>query len=158
MATLIRTRHFVRRSDLNSGNNPAADANGQIHVKSGDRIPGIPRHRANIVVDYAVVSQLSVGAEAVVQSNSYRFGDESNVTAPVGGYTVLNLNANYRPIDHLSLFVVVNNVLNKRYDTYGTFGPIGDVPWPNIPGGVMDPRTGSPGTPITAYGGARLSF
>jgi iron complex outermembrane receptor protein len=144
--------------DLNSPNNPAADGNGQIQVNPGDRIPGIPRHRANVVLDYSVTSQLSVGAEAVVQSNVVRFGDEANLTAPVGGYAVVNLNAAYRPIDHLSLFVVVNNVLNKRYDTYGTFGPIGDVPWPNIPGGVSDPRTASPGTPIVAYGGVRLSF
>ena len=110
------------------------------------------------MMDYSVTSRWSVGGEAVVQSNVYRFGDESNLTAPVGGYAVLDLNAAYRPIDHLTLFVVVNNVLNKRYDTYGGFGPIGDVPWPNIPGGVSDPRTASPGTPIVAYGGVRLSF
>ncbi len=144
--------------DLNSGSNPAADDNGQIHVNPGDRIPGIPRHRANLVVDYSVTSQLSVGGEAIAQSSAYRFGDESNLTAPVGGYGILDLNAAYHPIDHLTLFVVVNNVLNKRYDTYGGFGPIGDVPWPNIPGGVTDPRTASPGTPVVAYGGVRLSF
>jgi iron complex outermembrane receptor protein len=144
--------------DLNSGSNPAADDNGQIHVNPGDRIPGVPRHRANLVVDYSVTPQLSVGGETVVQSSAYRFGDESNLTAPVGGYAILDLNAAYRPIDHLTLFVVVNNVLNKRYDTYGGFGPIGDVPWPNIPGGVTDPRTASPGTPVVAYGGVRLSF
>jgi iron complex outermembrane receptor protein len=144
--------------DLNSGSNPAADDNGQIHVNPGDRIPGIPRHRANLVIDYSVTSQWSVGGEAVAQSSAYRFGDESNLTAPVGGYALLDLNAAYRPIDHLTLFVVVNNVLNKRYDSYGGFGPIGDVPWPNIPGGVTDSRTASPGTPVVAYGGVRLSF
>jgi iron complex outermembrane receptor protein len=143
---------------VNSVNSPAADANGHIQVNPGDRIPGIPRHRANLVVDYSLTTAWSVGAEAVVQSSAFRFGDESNATAPVGGYAVLNLNAAYQPIDHVALFVVVNNALNKRYDTYGTFGPIGDVPWPNIPGGVNDPRTASPGTPITAYGGVRLSF
>jgi iron complex outermembrane receptor protein len=143
---------------VNSVNSPAADANGHIQVNPGDRIPGIPRHRANLVVDYSLTAAWSVGAEAVVQSSVFRFGDESNATAPVGGYAVLNLNAAYQPIDHVALFVVVNNALNKRYDTYGTFGPIGDVPWPNIAGGVNDPRTASPGTPITAYGGVRLSF
>jgi iron complex outermembrane receptor protein len=143
---------------VNSVNSPAADANGHIEVNPGDRIPGIPRHRANLVVDYSLTTAWSVGAEAVVQSSVFRFGDESNATAPVGGYAVLNLNAAYQPIDHVALFVVVNNALNKRYDTYGTFGPIGDVPWPNIAGGVNDPRTASPGTPITAYGGVRLSF
>jgi len=143
---------------LNSVNSPAADANGHIQVNPGDRIPGVPRHRANIVVDYYLTTQWSVGVEGIVQSSVYRFGDESNETAPVGGYAVVDLNAAYRPINNLTIFVVVNNALNKRYDTYGTFGPIGDVPWPNIPGGVTDPRTASPGTPIVAYGGVRLSF
>jgi outer membrane receptor protein involved in Fe transport len=143
---------------LNSGNNPAADGNGQIQVSPGDRIPGIPRHRANVVVDYSITSHWSVGGEAVVQSSVYRFGDESNSSAPVGGYTIIDLNAAFRPVDNFTVFVVVNNALNKRYDTYGTFGPIGDVPWPNIPGGVTDPRTASPGMPIAAYGGVRLTF
>ena len=144
--------------DLNSGSNPAADANGQIQVTPGDRIPGIPRHRANLLLDYAITPAFSVGCEATIQSNVVRFGDESNLNAPVGGYGLLNLNAAYRPVDHLTVFVVVNNALNKRFDTYGSFGPIGDVPWPNIPGGVSDPRTAVPGMPIAAYGGVRLSF
>jgi iron complex outermembrane receptor protein len=71
---------------------------------------------------------------------------------------VVDLNAAYRPFDHLTLFGVVNNVFDKRYYTYGSFAAVSDVPWPNIPGGVTDPRTASPGTPITVYGGARLSF
>ena len=94
-----------------------------------------------------------------MQSNVYRFGDEANLTQPLGGYAVVDLNAAYRPYrSHLTLFGVVNNVFDKRYDTYGSFGPVSDVPWPNIPGGVTDPRTASPGTPITVYGGVRLIF
>ena len=31
---------------------PAADANGNEQVLPGDRIPGIPRHRGNFVLDY----------------------------------------------------------------------------------------------------------
>jgi outer membrane receptor protein involved in Fe transport len=139
-------------------NSPAADANGNEQVQPGDRIPGIPLHRGNLVVDYTVRRHLSVGGSVVAQSNAYRFGDEANLTAPLGGYTIVDLNAALRPNDHLTLFAVVNNVFDKRYYTYGAFGPVGDVPWPNIPGGVSDPRTASPGTPITVYGGLRVSF
>jgi outer membrane receptor protein involved in Fe transport len=110
------------------------------------------------VVDYEVNGRLSVGGSAQVQSNVYRFGDEANLTQPMGGYAFVDLNAAFRAGDRLTLFVTVNNVFDKRYYTYGSFGPVGDVPWPNIPGGVTDPRTASPGTPITAYGGVRLSF
>jgi outer membrane receptor protein involved in Fe transport len=137
---------------------PAADANGNEQVLPGDRIPGIPKHRGNVVADYSLTSRFSVGASAVTQSNTYRFGDEANLTAPLGGYTVVDLNAAYRPSDGVTLFAVVNNALDKRYYTYGSFGPVGDVPWPNVPGGVTDPRTASPGTPITFYGGMRVLF
>jgi outer membrane receptor protein involved in Fe transport len=139
-------------------NSPSADANGNEQVLRGARIPGIPLHRGTFAVDYAVTERFSVGGSAVVQSNVYRFGDEANLTQPLGGYTVVDLNAVFRPTDRVTLFGIVNNVFDKRFYTYGTFGPVSDVPWPNIPGGVTDPRTASPGTPITAYGGLRLTF
>ena len=71
---------------------------------------------------------------------------------------MLNLNTAYRVTRNLSLFALVNNVANERYDTYGGFGPVGDVPFPAVPGGVTDPRTASPGTPIAGYGGVRVTF
>jgi outer membrane receptor protein involved in Fe transport len=139
-------------------NSPAADDNGNEQVLPGDRIPGIPKHRGNVVADYSLTSRISVGASAVVQSSVYRFGDEANLTAPLGGYTTVDLNAAYRPNDAVTLFAVLNNAFDKRYYTYGTFGPVGDVPWPNVPGGVNDARTASPGTPIAVYGGVRVTF
>lgn len=142
----------------NSLDNPKADANGQIHVTTGDRIPGVPRHRANLVINYSLTSRWTVGGDAVVQSSAYRFGDDSNLTSPLAGYAILNLNASYRSADTFVLFVVINNILGKRYDLFGTFGPVGDVPWPNIPSGVTDTRTASPGTPVTAFGGVRIFF
>jgi outer membrane receptor protein involved in Fe transport len=143
---------------LNSGSNPAADANGNIQVEPGDRIPGIPRHRATLTVDWSVTDRWTVGASAVAQSDAYRFGDEANQTKPVGGYLVVDLNTAWRVSRQVTLFALVNNAFDTRYDTYGAFGPVGDVPWPNVPGGVTDPRTASPGTPIAAYGGVRVGF
>jgi iron complex outermembrane receptor protein len=107
---------------------PAANANGEEQVLPGDRIPGIPRHRVNLVLDYSLTDRWSVGGSAVTQSDAYRFGDEANLTQPVGGYTLVDLNAAFHAGHHLTLFAVVNNALNKRYDTYGSFGPVGDVP------------------------------
>jgi len=139
-------------------NSPAADANGNEQVLPGARIPGIPLHRGNVVVDYELTGHLSVGGSAVAQSNVYRFGDEANLTQPLSGYTVVDLNAAYRPSNRITLFAIVNNVFDRRYDTYGSFGPVSDVPWPNIPKGVTDSRTASPGMPVTLYGGLRLTF
>ncbi len=143
---------------LNSGSNPDADANGNIQVEPGDRIPGVPGRRADLTVSYAVTGRWSVGGSAIAQSSAFRFGDEANLTKPVGGYMVVDLNTAWRLSDHITLFALVNNAFNARYDTYGAFGPVGDVPWPNVPGGVTDPRTASPGAPIAGYGGVRVGF
>ena len=142
---------------LNTGS-PAANADGEELVVPGDQIPGIPRHRANFVLDCNVTERWNLGGSVVTQSSAYRFGDEANLTQPLPGYTVVDLDTALHIGGHVTLFAVVNNVLNRRYDTYGSFGPLGDVPWPNVPGGVTDPRTADPGTPITAYGGVRISF
>ncbi len=149
---------FLTALLLDSGSNPAADALGQIQIRPGDELPGIPRHRANLVVEFAMTDRFSIGGSVIAQGSAYRFGDEANLTPPLAGYTVVDLNAAYRPAEHVTLFAVTNNVLNKGYDTYGSFGPVGDVPWPNVPGGVSDPRTASPGTPRVVYGGVRVTF
>lgn len=149
---------FQNYLTLNSGDNPAADANGLIHVVPGDRIPGIPLHRGTIVADYKVTDRWTVGGNAVLQSSLYRFGDEANQTKPVGGYVLLGFNTSYRVTDNVTVFGVVNNLTNRNYQTYGAFGPVGDVPWNFIPGGVSDSRTANPGTPIAGYGGVKVTF
>jgi outer membrane receptor protein involved in Fe transport len=143
---------------LGSGSNPDADANGNEHVVPGDRIPGIPQHRGTAVVQYNVTDQWLVGGNAILQSSQYRFGDEANLTKPVGGYVTVGFNTAYKITSAITLFAVLNNAFNQRYDTYGTFGPIADVPWPNVPGGVTDPRTAVPGSPLTGYGGVKVTF
>jgi outer membrane receptor protein involved in Fe transport len=143
---------------LGSDSNPGADSNGNEHVEPGDRLPGIPRHRGTVVVEYHVTEKWLVGASAILQSAQYRFGDEANLTKPVGGYGVVDLHSSYKIADSITVFGVLNNAFNERYDTYGTFGPIADVPWPTVPGGVTDPRTAVPGMPIAGYGGVKVTF
>ncbi len=143
---------------LGSASNPAANADGEEQVVPGDRLPGIPQHRGTIVVEYNLTDRWIVGGNAILQSSQFRFGDEANLTKPVGGYALLNLNTSYQITRNISVFGILNNVFDHRYQTYGTFGPIADVPWPNVPGGVTDPRTAVPGTPLTGYGGVWVSF
>ena len=143
---------------LNSPDNPGADANGQIQVVKGDRIPGVPEHRGSLVVDYELTDRLTVGTSMVAQSSAFRFGDEANVAKPVGGWYVLNLNASYRVTDHVAVFALADNVLDRRYDTYGSFGPVSALPFAFVPGGVTDTRTASPAAPVTLYGGVRVTF
>jgi outer membrane receptor protein involved in Fe transport len=143
---------------LGSDSNPDADAHGNEHVAAGDRIPGIPEHRGTLVVEYQITDRWTLGGSAILSSDEYRFGDEANLTKPVGGYVVVNLDTSYRITDHITLFGLVNNVTDRTYDTYGSFGPVGDISWPHVPGGVTDSRTASPGSPIAGYGGVKVRF
>ncbi len=143
---------------LGSGSNPRADADGNEHVRPGDRIPGVPTHRGTIVLEYNLTDRWEIGGNAILQSSAYRFGDEANLTKPVGGYVTIGFNTDYKITSAITVFGVLNNAFNHRYDTYGTFGPIADVPWPNVPGGVTDPRTAVPASPLTGYGGIKVRF
>ena len=48
--------------------------------------------------------------------------DEANLTQPVGGYTVVDLDASFRANNRVTLFALVNNAFDKRFDTYGHSG------------------------------------
>ncbi len=143
---------------LGSADNPGADANGNEHVQPGDRLPGIPLHRGTMLADYKITDRWTLGASAQLTSSQERFGDEANLGKPVGGAVVVNMDTSYRITDHVILFGEVENLTDRRYDTYGGYGPVDAIPFPHVPGGVTDPRTASPGSPIAGYGGVRVSF
>lgn len=135
--------------------NPGADANGQIHVKPGDRMPGIPLQQIKIGADWQIDPQWSVGARATASTGEVLFGDEANLTPSTGAYFVLNANASYKVTQHLELFAVVQNILNAKYATYGTFSDPTSIPCPQC--GTSTTAL-SPAPPISAYGGVRVTF
>ncbi len=142
---------------LDSSLNPGANANGQIQVRPGDHLPGIPLQQLKLGVDWQVTPAWTVGARGILSAGEYLFGDEANLTPTTGGYFVLNANTSYRVTDHLEVFALAQNLLNTRYATYGTFSDPTAVPL----AGVANPsntRALSPGLPFSAYGGVRITF
>jgi outer membrane receptor protein involved in Fe transport len=140
-----------------SGNNPAADANGNITIQSGDRLPGIPMHQVKFGGNYNVTDAWTVGATAIYASGAYLFGDEANLTPPLPGYFTLNLSTTYQVTKHVQLFAWVENVTDARYYTYGTFSPTSSVFLSQAPG-ATNPRSYSVAEPIGGFGGVRVSF
>src|SRR5690606_8099376 len=61
-----------------SPNHPSANSDGEIQVRSGDRIPGLPEHQFKLGGDWSVTDQLIIGAEMIYNSGQYLRGDESN--------------------------------------------------------------------------------
>src|SRR5579862_6831207 len=149
---------------LHSPQNPDADANGDIQVRPGDTLPGIPAHRIKAGADYHVTHSWLIGGDFVYESSQYFYGDESNQLQPLPGYAVVNLHSRYELTGNVELFVDVTNVLNAGYATFGILGDPTGVGAPGIPpnavtnGPGVDNRFESPAPPVGAFGGIRISF
>jgi iron complex outermembrane recepter protein len=142
---------------LDSPLNPGADANGQIHVVPGDRLPGIPRHNLKVGLDYMLTTDWTLGFAAIVSSGRFLFGDEANLTPTTGAYAVLSVNARYQVTKNLQLFAVVQNVLNTQYATYGTFSATSSIPIAQVPG-ASNTRSLTPGAPVAGFAGVTATF
>jgi iron complex outermembrane recepter protein len=140
-----------------AGNNPAADANGNITINSGDRLPGIPAHQGKLGLTYHVTDQWTVGVAGIAQSGQYLFGDAANLTPKLPAFVTLNLSTSYQVAPHIQLFASVDNVTNEKYYTYGTFSPTSAVFLAQAPN-ATNPRAYSPAAPIGGFGGVRITF
>ena len=149
---------FVEHSPANS----SADANGDIVVASGDRIPGIPRHTLRVRLDYAANDALGFGANIVINSSVPSRGDENqqDVHGAVPGYALLNLDGAWRFAKNWELFGRIDNVFNRAY---ANFGILGQNVFPN-PTRTFDPANAVAepfyglGTPRGAWIGLRCAW
>jgi outer membrane receptor protein involved in Fe transport len=104
--------------------NSSADASGDIQVRPGNRIPGVPRHTLRLRIDVEPTQTWSVGTNIIINSSSWARGDENNQdqSGPIPGYTVVNLDGRYRATKSLELFARVNNLFNRNYANFGVLG------------------------------------
>ena len=142
---------------LGSQNNPFADANGQVPVRPGDRLPGIPLHRLKFGLQYDLAPDWTVGATGIASSGRVLQGDASNQTPTTGSYVVLNLNTSYRVAKGIELFGLAQNLANANYATFGGFSPVALVPVAGVPN-AANTRSLSPGAPVAGFGGVRVTF
>ena len=105
---------------------------------------------------------MRIAPSLVYRSGVYLRGDEGNLAPRTEAYTVANLDASYRMDDWLELFARVENLFDRRYETFGVFGesgcevPIRELPCPGGRGGITNPRFISPGQPRAAMAGVRI--
>jgi iron complex outermembrane receptor protein len=139
------------------GSNPAADADGNITVRPGNRLSGIPTNQAKLGAYYKITDKWTVGGTAIVASGAFLFGDEANLTPKLTPYFTLNLTTSYQLTDHVQLFALVENVTNEKYSTFGTFSPTSSVFLAQAPG-ATNPRSLSPAAPVGGFAGVRVTF
>jgi outer membrane receptor protein involved in Fe transport len=155
--TLVDAR-FLDALTLNS-RSPFADDDGNIQVVPGNRIPSVPRNRFKIGADYAFTDAFKVGADALFVASQYFAGDESNQATRLPGYSVFNVHASYQINKTFQLYGRVDNILDNRYSTFGTFFDRGDVPnFANGGAEFTDPRTVTPARPRAFYAGLKATF
>jgi outer membrane receptor protein involved in Fe transport len=148
---------FQSHLTLNSPENPFANADGQIFVQPGDRLPGIPQHSLKFGIEHAVTDRWKVAVTGRAFSGKYLVGDESNLNAKTDPYLVVNLSSSYAVTPNLQVFGVVENLFNTKYETFGTFSPTSEVPIIQVPG-ATNTRSLSPGAPLAVYAGVRAKL
>ncbi|KVV54930.1 TonB-dependent receptor [Burkholderia cepacia] len=104
--------------------NSAADANGNVAVKQGDHIPGIPAHTVKLRLDYAATPRWDIGTNVTWRSGVYARGDENNqdVNGRIAGYVLVDLDMRYRITKRFEVFASVTNLFDKRYASFGVLG------------------------------------
>ena len=138
-----------------SSNSPAANADGVIFVQPGDRIPLNPRHRVTVSGNFAATNAWSIGADLRLQSSEVVAGDESNQERELPGFLTVNLRSSYAIGSRFTLFGEIQNLLDKRYYTYGAFTELDGLP-PNF--NLTNPRTYSPAPGRLFYAGLRVTL
>lgn len=138
-----------------SPNHPNADAEGELAVQNGDRIPGLPEDIVKLGAEYHLTPALSFGAELFYNGSQVVRGDESNDLPEVGGYTLVNLRASYRWGEQFSVFARVTNAFDRDYENFGLLG--------EDPGEVLTLADSRPlfvgvGSPRAAWLGLRYRF
>jgi outer membrane receptor protein involved in Fe transport len=167
---------FQSSFSVNAASNSTADANGNIVVSPGDRIPLIPRNTGRVVLDYDLTSRWQISGSLVAASGSYLHGNENNANQPgqtntvgayvegsgwIAGYTVVNLQTSYSLAKQVQVFARVVNLFDRKYATAGfltsnSFTPSGAfIPNPN---NWTNENAVSPAEPFAVWGGVRLTF
>ena len=130
---------------VQSANHPNADANGDLQVKKGNHIPGIPQHIVKFSTDFDVVEEWTVGMNVMFNGEQFLRGDEANLDTPLSAYAVVNLSTEYRFNEHLTVFGRLDNVFGKTYNNFGMYGEADEV-FPAMTStrfvGVSAPRAG----------------
>lgn len=142
-------------------------------VRPGDKMPGISPHQLKMRLSYEILPQWNVGLNTVSYSSQYVHGNENNDHTPgcngtgsscrtgqpkVAGYTVVNLDTQYKFDGGFKLFAKAINIFDKDYDIAGRLGEtqFKTTGWQ----GLSEQRVGMvvPGAPRALWIGVRYDF
>jgi iron complex outermembrane recepter protein len=124
-------------------------------VHTGDSIPLVPNHRVSMIANLHPIAGGTVSLIGLYVGPQFYLNDESNTQPRIPGYFVLNARIAYEqpvPYGRLTGFLMVNNMLNNQYFTFGSFSTN------NLTGGGMQERFVVPAPGVAVYGGLSFRF
>jgi outer membrane receptor protein involved in Fe transport len=176
----FRSEEEVGGEANSRANGPAPGFEGEIEIEKGDKIPLIPRHIFKASAQWDVTHRLQLDTDMIAVGGAYARGNENNLHQPdnlyylgpgkTDGYVVFNVGANYRPTPNLKVFLQVNNLFDKDYETAAQLAATGFTetgafiarPFAApVIGGERPLRSATfyaPGAPRTFWFGVKLTF
>jgi iron complex outermembrane recepter protein len=138
---------------VNSPNHPMLDDTEEekLLVPKGATIPGVPHHQANLSLGLAANDRLQIGGDVNLRSGVYLRGDEVNLLGKTPAFAVFNVHAQYRLSDHAVVLARIENLFDKKYETFGILGEPQEV-FPAF----SDPRFYGAGPPFGAWVGVKF--
>lgn len=150
--SLVRAT-FDNDVTLHSPENPGANADGDILVRSGSPMAGIPMHSLKLGGSYEISDQWQVEMDAAFYSSRRLRGDDAGLGRRLGGYEVVNAETEYKLAGFASAFLRVDNLLDRRYESFGLYGEAASV-FPSF----SDNQFRTPGAPRSFWAGLRAKF
>jgi outer membrane receptor protein involved in Fe transport len=137
-----------------SPNNTTANENGDIDVRPGNTLPGLPRHTFRLRADWAQ-GPFAAGVTLLATSSQYARGNENNADpgGTVPGYVLVTLDGSWQLAPAWQLFVRVDNLFNRHYQNFAILG----ANYFRGPGNTFDAGQAgaepfrSPGAPMGAW-------
>lgn len=106
---------------VSSPHHPTAE-DGMLAVEPGDRIPGLPAHQGRLGLVVSLSKRLEAGIDMRARGGQHLRGDEGNLVPKTDGYVLFGAQARFALTDNVAVTVDVENILNAKYETFGTFG------------------------------------
>ena len=172
---------ILAENNSTRGTAPECTGGGQddeILVRKGDRLPGLPEHAIKLGVAWRATDALRLGADLQAFSSQLLRGNENNLHRPgtytdvngetrtfdgrgkVGGYAVLNVNAEMGLGAGWQAFARINNLFDRRYASGGALAenPFVGGSFQANPDHWRRESFVAPGAPRAAWVGVRYAF
>jgi len=161
---------IVAEGNSTAETSAACRGEGEIEVRPGDRIPGLPQHSLKLAADWQPAAGWNLGAQLRAYSGQFVRGNENNRhqadgseflgSGRIGGYAVVDMTASWKFNERFELFGRLSNLFDRHYATTGLLGENAF----DANGALMAPddwrgeQFVGPGAPRAAWIGLRLQF